>query len=237
MDRFRDRIVKVSYEAARRTAIDKFAAALKRADFEFVPTKSLEALLIEIKGTWRRRRYYAKSLRWKRRARRWSIWRNAKPFDPDSIRGKFPDFPINEIERARRRTWITRSEVPEGYMGDMYVDSDGVLRPGVEHWPWEAMHTDLNCEGWKPTIKISQTELEYFGTHFAELREKYPDQWLAIEGEELVAHDPNVLEVCRLAEAKGYSNPVLVQACQCTDPHTYMLSYSHGCKHFNPIII
>ncbi len=42
-----------------------------------------------------------------------------------------------------------RSEVPDGYMGDMYVDNDGVLRPGCRRWPSELLATDLNCEGFK----------------------------------------------------------------------------------------
>jgi hypothetical protein len=43
----------------------------------------------------------------------------------------------------------TRSEVPDGYVGDMYVDSDGVLRPGVQRWPSECLMTDLDCEGYR----------------------------------------------------------------------------------------
>lgn len=66
--------------------------------------------------------------------------------------------PVYYARRSRYKTLAAfpelvnrqiRSEVPDGYCGDMYVDDDGVLRPGCQRWPSELTMTDLNCDGYR----------------------------------------------------------------------------------------
>lgn len=56
--------------------------------------------------------------------------------------------------------------------------------------------------------KRRQRELRWLQTHREELR-KFAGQWIAIEGEEIVAHGPNAAEVAREARSRGVRVPFI----------------------------
>ena len=52
-------------------------------------------------------------------------------------------------------------------------------------------------------------EMRWLGLHFKELERTYPGEWLAIEGESLVAHGPGLVDVLSDAQRKGVENPFI----------------------------
>jgi hypothetical protein len=134
---------------------------LKRSGIGLEPPHYIDCPT-EIQATWRHKHYLARPSRRKyanspsvphsfvkawfgptvyyaRRSRR---RKNLHMTDDDRMQISRCIFP----EYVNRQT---RSEVPDGYVGDMYVDSDGILRPGVQRWPSECLMTDLDCEGYR----------------------------------------------------------------------------------------
>jgi hypothetical protein len=62
----------------------------------------------------------------------------------------------------------------------------------------------------KPLPKRSagrQEEMRWLAEHHDEIHEKYPGEWLALDGSRLLAHGEDLHEVRRLAQEAGVDNP------------------------------
>ena len=52
--------------------------------------------------------------------------------------------------------------------------------------------------------------MRWLDLHFKDLERAYPDEWLAIEGQHLIAHAPRLLDAVSAAKALGVDNPFIV---------------------------
>jgi len=57
-----------------------------------------------------------------------------------------------------------------------------------------------------PTHRLRDRELEWRRTHARELRQ-YENQWVALEGEEIIAHAPDAAQAIRQAKTRGVRTP------------------------------
>jgi hypothetical protein len=60
-----------------------------------------------------------------------------------------------------------------------------------------------------PEDEFRSTEMKWLQGNHAMLSEKYAGQWLAIEGDALVAHGPDLATVVRLAQEAGFPHPFI----------------------------
>src|SRR3990172_5661003 len=58
-----------------------------------------------------------------------------------------------------------------------------------------------------PEPRSRVTEIKWIDEHALELRSRYPREWIAVEGEELVAHGMKLANVIAAAKAKDVQHP------------------------------
>lgn len=79
------------------------------------------------------------------------------------------------------------------------------------------VHNDLYFEFVRTLRRMAEPrnvhfpELEWFLRNFDLLAQKYPGQWVAIRGEELVAHADSVAALRQLVDARGIRRPFVTQ--------------------------
>jgi len=74
----------------------------------------------------------------------------------------------------------------------------------------EAVAFDRN--GPPPAANFRAVEVAWLQDHSAELAERYPGEWLAIDGPQLVAHAEDLTTLLQQAAASGHPNPFITAA-------------------------
>ena len=66
-------------------------------------------------------------------------------------------------------------------------------------------------------------DVEYLAEHKAELTDSYPDEWVAVYEEAIVAHSKRTKDLMRQLKAKGVADRSPVIQFLSTSPHTLIL--------------
>ena len=74
----------------------------------------------------------------------------------------------------------------------------------------EAVASDRN--GPLPDANFRAVEVAWLQEHSAELAERYPGEWLAVDGPQLVAHASDLATLLQQAAATGHPNPFITAA-------------------------
>lgn len=82
-------------------------------------------------------------------------------------------------------------------------------RPGIALTSWRRANNEVNdTVGRSRAQRLRHRELEWRQTHTAELR-RYENQWVVLEGEEIVAHHSNAAQAIRQAKSRGIRTPYI----------------------------
>ena len=81
----------------------------------------------------------------------------------------------------------------------------------------------VDHEAWEKRQEEHRRDRQYFGAHREELLEKYPDQWVAVFREEVVAVDRDWRVVGRKLDEMGIHKTHAVMHFIDTDPPTLIL--------------
>lgn len=135
----------------------------------------------------------------------------------DDRRYRFGDVPphtgVNSFGIFGLRAGLAASDASSAF-GDVLVRSDKWLsRPElyVGAFPVEprmAETVTVRHATRSPASGLRERELEWRRTHAATLRQ-YENEWVVLEGEEIVAHGSNPTQVLQEAKAKGIRTPYI----------------------------
>jgi hypothetical protein len=82
-------------------------------------------------------------------------------------------------------------------------------RQGLTQTSWQrARNEGSDTVGRSPAQRLRHREVEWRQTHTAELR-RYENQWVVLEGEEIIAHDSNAAQAIRQAKSRGIRTPYI----------------------------
>jgi hypothetical protein len=117
---------------------------------------------------------------------------------------------------TRRRTVRTMS------VGRGQLFAGAVILGAVGGWLGRSLlvrqPADVTTKDGSPQLPGERRETEdrghavaadWFANHPEQLA-LFPDEWVAVLGREVVAHDPSMIEVVRLARERGYDDPLLI---------------------------
>jgi hypothetical protein len=127
---------------------------------------------------------------------------------------QLPKVIIEPDERAERlrldfctREWSTEERSLSD--AEIFGQKRPSPRRGITLLPKRSLSNERSATaGRSPAQGLRHRELEWKQTHSAELR-RYENQWVVLEGEEIVAHDCNAAQAIRQAKSRGIRTPYI----------------------------